>query len=234
MKFSLGRSESNDIVINDPSISLQHASVDIKDHNIVVVSDEGSLNGLWVDNRRVQSAHISISNEVRVGNFMLDFSRIFKIDNGVILDKKHPNDFTEYFEKLVLIEKEYEKKLDEINNGSSSFMLLFRASMIAMSVCGLSRIVFASGEDASMISKILPLIFAFIFGVSAIYFYSKSIKSGKSKEKDRRKIRDHYKIDFNCPKCSNFIPDSTYVMTVKKQYNCRYCKALLFINNQNN
>jgi len=62
----IGRSHECDIVINDPDVSRKHATLTLVG-GIILLRDSGSLNGVYVNGRRITEAAITASDEVRIG-----------------------------------------------------------------------------------------------------------------------------------------------------------------------
>lgn len=63
----IGRGEECDVVVQDPSISRQHARLEIEDSNSTVVRDHGSSNGVFVSGRKVMEASIPPGGEFTLG-----------------------------------------------------------------------------------------------------------------------------------------------------------------------
>jgi hypothetical protein len=74
---SIGRSESNDVVIENPSVSRFHALIhrDVRTQTWTI-SDAGSRNGTWVEGKRVEPDHAVTLTDgctLRVGDAVLRF-----------------------------------------------------------------------------------------------------------------------------------------------------------------
>lgn len=63
----IGRSSKADIKIEDPLMSSQHCSLELK-NNAIIFKDLGSTNGSFLYNSQIQSVQIKIGDKVRVGN----------------------------------------------------------------------------------------------------------------------------------------------------------------------
>ncbi|MBA3469797.1 MAG: FHA domain-containing protein [Herpetosiphonaceae bacterium] len=70
--LQIGRSRQNDIVLNHPHVSRNHAVVELKGRD-VVVRDMGSSNGTFVNGLRVKEASLRARDLVGVGPFELKF-----------------------------------------------------------------------------------------------------------------------------------------------------------------
>jgi two-component system, NtrC family, response regulator AtoC len=79
----LGRAYPADMVVDDPSVSRQHATIRIV-QNVLDVTDMNSTNGIWINGRRVAQGKVPAGESVRLGDVMLILqaspSRIHGID----------------------------------------------------------------------------------------------------------------------------------------------------------
>ena len=67
----IGRSHSNDIALNDPSISRFHCRIFFKPNGELWVSDLGSANETLVNNTRIQEKQVSTGDRITVGDTTL-------------------------------------------------------------------------------------------------------------------------------------------------------------------
>jgi ABC-type multidrug transport system ATPase subunit/pSer/pThr/pTyr-binding forkhead associated (FHA) protein len=78
-KISIGRNEDNDVVLNHPSISRKHATIEKRSENEFVIVDEGSTNGTYVNGKRLNgNLKISKSDIIIIGRFQLSLSGVLK------------------------------------------------------------------------------------------------------------------------------------------------------------
>jgi pSer/pThr/pTyr-binding forkhead associated (FHA) protein/V8-like Glu-specific endopeptidase len=72
--LKIGRSTTNNIVINDVTVSSQHAIISILDSKEVKIKDLNSLNGTFVNGRRISGeVSITATDVIKVGNAPLDW-----------------------------------------------------------------------------------------------------------------------------------------------------------------
>lgn len=69
---SIGRDPSSDIFLDDVTVSRRHAEV-ARDGARYSIRDVGSLNGTYVNRKRVEHGELSEGDEVQVGKFKLVF-----------------------------------------------------------------------------------------------------------------------------------------------------------------
>jgi len=67
---SVGRHADADIFLDDVTVSRRHVTLRQTDHGIVL-HDNGSLNGSYVNGDRVEERHLATGDEVQIGRFKL-------------------------------------------------------------------------------------------------------------------------------------------------------------------
>jgi FHA domain-containing protein/zinc ribbon protein len=71
-RTTIGRSPDCDIFLDDVTVSRQHAVLRRNGDNFVI-EDQGSLNGTFVNRRRIESVELADGDEVQVGKYRLTF-----------------------------------------------------------------------------------------------------------------------------------------------------------------
>ncbi|HSK14905.1 MAG TPA: FHA domain-containing protein [Gaiellaceae bacterium] len=71
-RVSLGRAPECEVFLDDVTVSRHHAVVTRGDDGYTL-HDEGSLNGTYVNRRRVESARLEDGDEVQIGKYKLTF-----------------------------------------------------------------------------------------------------------------------------------------------------------------
>lgn len=72
---TLGRRETNEIFLNDPNISRVHAQIELFQGEYIL-TDLGSLNGTYLNGKRVHRAHLKPGDLIKVGKTELDFRMV--------------------------------------------------------------------------------------------------------------------------------------------------------------
>jgi pSer/pThr/pTyr-binding forkhead associated (FHA) protein len=70
--MTIGRSPQSDIFLDDVTVSRHHARV-VKDPNGHLVEDLNSLNGTYVNRKRIERHRLSDGDELQIGKFKLAF-----------------------------------------------------------------------------------------------------------------------------------------------------------------
>ena len=71
-EITLGRDPQSDIFLGDITVSRKHAKVAV-DESTVEVKDVGSLNGTYVNGKRVEAQILKHGDELQIGKFKLIF-----------------------------------------------------------------------------------------------------------------------------------------------------------------
>lgn len=69
-KIKLGRMAENDVVLDSPSVSRQHAVIDSKS-NQYTIADMFSSNGTAVNKKLIDSCQLSSGDEVEISPFLI-------------------------------------------------------------------------------------------------------------------------------------------------------------------
>ena len=69
---SCGRNPASDIFLDDVTVSRRHAEIRRKD-GAFQLEDVGSLNGTFVNRRRVESSPLASGDEIQIGKFKMVF-----------------------------------------------------------------------------------------------------------------------------------------------------------------
>jgi pSer/pThr/pTyr-binding forkhead associated (FHA) protein len=70
----IGRSPECDVFLDDVTVSRRHAEL-VRDGDTFVIRDLGSLNGTFVNRRRIESIELSDDDEVQIGKYRMTFLR---------------------------------------------------------------------------------------------------------------------------------------------------------------
>jgi pSer/pThr/pTyr-binding forkhead associated (FHA) protein len=68
----IGRSPDCDIFLDDVTVSRNHAVL-VEEHEGYVVEDQGSLNGTFVNRKRIDRSRLSSGDELQIGKYRMTF-----------------------------------------------------------------------------------------------------------------------------------------------------------------
>ncbi len=68
----LGRHPDSEIMLDDITVSRRHAEI-VRDSGQYLISDDGSLNGTYVNGARVERSRLTQGDEIQIGKFRLVF-----------------------------------------------------------------------------------------------------------------------------------------------------------------
>lgn len=71
-EITIGRDPASDIFLNDITVSRRHARIFFEKKE-AYIEDLGSLNGIFVDGKRVDKARLNPGAEIQIGKFKLVF-----------------------------------------------------------------------------------------------------------------------------------------------------------------
>ena len=71
-RTSIGRHPDSDIFLDDVTVSRRHVTLE-RGADGYLLRDAGSLNGTYVNRRRVDEAHLDSGDEVQIGRYRLTF-----------------------------------------------------------------------------------------------------------------------------------------------------------------
>jgi len=71
-RLSIGRTSDNDIVLENRGVSRRHATIEINPNDSVIIDNE-SLNGTFVNNRRVEEQVLQSEDVITIGKYTLTY-----------------------------------------------------------------------------------------------------------------------------------------------------------------
>lgn len=71
-KKIIGRRPTNDIFINDPNVSRQHAQIEADGEDFIIIDFE-STNGTYVNGSRIHNHRLEENDRIKIGNSVLEF-----------------------------------------------------------------------------------------------------------------------------------------------------------------
>lgn len=83
--IKVGKSTSNDFIVNDDSVSRSHALLIIDNSGTITIKDLNSTNGTFVDGKRILEAKLHPGQTVKLGNKEINWQQALTIPNKTIV-----------------------------------------------------------------------------------------------------------------------------------------------------
>jgi len=100
-RISIGRTSDNDIVLDNKAVSRKHAEVEFSDSSALII-DKESLNGTFVNNRKITEEIIKDNDEITIGKFNLVYHpdtprdvKLTDLDGTMVLRTKKQKELLE-------------------------------------------------------------------------------------------------------------------------------------------
>ncbi len=100
-RISIGRTSDNDIVLDNRGVSRKHAHIEFGDDSALIIDNE-SLNGTFVNNRKVNEEILKDEDRITIGKFSLTYHldapkdvRLSDLDGTVVLRTKKQKELLE-------------------------------------------------------------------------------------------------------------------------------------------
>lgn len=100
-RISIGRTSDNDIVLDNRGVSRKHAHIEFGDDSALIIDNE-SLNGTFVNNRKVNEDILKDDDRITIGKFNLTYHRdapkdvrLSDLDGTVVLRTKKQKELLE-------------------------------------------------------------------------------------------------------------------------------------------
>ncbi len=215
--FIIGSDQSSDFVINAPSVSGQHCSLEKLEDGTIAIKDNDSSNGTYINKRRIWRKAIQETDQITLGDHKVDGQKLFEAFGTYY--QSHKTDFKEEYKEVLLLFKEFQDKKNKIIDKP-------KTALYARLAVGLGLvIVFVLSKD-NISNIIYPI---FIMSAAAITIISGlfNLSPVKKSEAMDKLILD-YENKLVCPKCSSHMLNHGYAYWEgKTSCNNGKCNAIL-------
>jgi len=214
--FTIGRSEDNNYVINDSSVSSNHAKIVIgEDFKSFTLHDLNSTNGTKINGQSVLCKKIDKKTHIQLGIHPLNMNDFFELLKAYIL--KNRTDFSKEFSSLEVVEKKY---LTQKHLASKYFKL--KSGFIRGGIT-IGLLIFIMKTNILSIDKESKMFLMIGVGTIGGLISTASV----SEKRLKHKLDDLYvefTEKFNCPKC-NFDLSSKSWKFWRSKKNCLKCNC---------
>lgn len=210
MIVKIGKSGENDLVIENSSVSRNHAHLVSDEIAGWILEDLNSTNGTFVNDVQIHKKNIALFDQIRFGN-----SAVYSLN-----DLLHANDdYSVEFEKLKETYKAYIEEKVKIQSSNQLKTRLFQSLPFALpGIIGVTIGFLGKGSPQFFAISLLITILAPTVG---IYLGAKQASKTPMK---LQSITDRFKINYVCPKCGIFLGEIPWESLANKK-RCPACKA---------
>lgn len=210
MMIKIGKTDDNDFVIANPSVSRNHARLVSDGASAWILEDLESTNGTFVNDVQILKKSISGSDCIKFGN-----SDAYSLD-----DLLHANNnYSVEFEKLKTVYKEYSEAKVKIQSSNQLKTRLFQSLPFAIpGIIGVT-VGFMGKGSPEMFG--ISLMITILAPATGIYM---GAKQASKIPVQLQVIADRFKIDYVCPKCGAFLGEIPWESLANKKQ-CPGCKA---------
>ena len=75
--YSIGRTSSNSVILDDVTVSREHAMLTIRE-NSPYIKDTNSTNGVYVNNEIIQECNLKSGDKIQIGKYLLLLTEVGK------------------------------------------------------------------------------------------------------------------------------------------------------------
>lgn len=196
-QYTIGRNADNQIKLVQPQVSGNHAILTVISDNVMVLEDNNSTNGTFVNGVRVKRMLITQKDEVLLGNVRVKFDKVFAANRPASpltpAKPTHTDDYGTEFTHLKEVYETYRKTKLALQSGKLSTGVAIRASL-----------------------SLIP------FVGNALGILASSAVSDREKE---YALNEEFQINYVCPKCKRFLGFLPW-QNLANQKRCASCKAV--------
>jgi ribosomal protein L37AE/L43A len=210
MNIKIGKAADNNFIIDNPSVSRNHALLLPTNEGGWILEDLNSTNGTFVNDIQIQKKIIATADRVRFGN-----SETFSLQ-----DLLHANnDYSEDFKKLKGIYKAFIEEKIKIQSSNQLKTRLFQS--LPFAIPGIVGVIFGFMGKGSHPLFAISLCITILAPAVGIYL---GARQASKIPQLLQNITDNFKIKYVCPKCGLFLGEIPWESLVNKKQ-CPSCKA---------
>lgn len=196
-QYTIGRNADNQIKLVQPQISGNHAVLTVISDNVMVLEDNNSTNGTFVNGVRVKRMLITQKDDVLLGNVRIKFDKVFAANRPLPAPAPakptQTDDHTVEFAHLRDVYETYRKTKLALQSGKLTTGVAIRASLSLIPFVGNALGILASGAVSD-------------------------------REKEYA-LNEEFQINYVCPKCKRFLGFLPW-QNLANQKRCTSCKAV--------
>ena len=220
--FKIGRSDVNDIIIKDDSISRIHATLVIKSSSKFEITDDNSSNGVNLNNKRVDRTEFTKNDTLLIGDYIFNISEHIDLtqytSNLNVVTEVNLNTISSEFNKLKELYDNYQKnKLDSQKHIKRKRMFWLVGGTLIGALLGIVIKFLVNAEDSN------EMLVLSVGGVAGRIVSQVGSSTVDNKE-EMMNLTDNFKIHYICPKCKSFLGNLPWE-NLNNQGGCPRCKT---------
>jgi len=218
---TIGRNDTNDVVIDKPDISRKHARITFDGKDIFVVEDLDTANCTYVNNQPVKSATIGIKDQIRLSkDTIIDLSKIFGLQPQPAQKKNNPKDFTADFVSLKKVIDEYEAKKIQMTKDEQRKSAMLRAAVTLTPLAFWFVLTNLPGVNTTRLQGGYIYISGILATVGNVLIGNRQTLIEKQME-----LSKNFQLTYVCPSCYTSLGTYSWEYWERKG-NCPVCQAI--------
>jgi len=148
-RVTIGRTEDNVLVLADDGISRHHAAIEFEDGEYFI-TDLGSINGVFLNNERVEKHKLKYWDEIQIHNYVIKF--MAKPGLGATREEEAEAPLDTDSDKTKFFNVTDEKQLDDLRRRTKECFLEYKdmSGAIRKPVIKKPRIIIGKSKDADI------------------------------------------------------------------------------------
>ena len=226
---TIGKADTNDVIVNDPTVSRSHAQISQIDKDTYLIEDLDSTNGTYVNGYRIKKSTISLSDEVKVSERVIDIRKIFGVVEQKQEKKSDELDFTKEFAALEKVWSDYQKQRIEVTKNFNLKTSLIRGGFTIAPLIIFNIIKYSTTMTPKEMADFSSNYLVFSILGSTMAVVATGTMSPVEKLAD---LDEEFRVRYVCPnkKCSRQLGNTPWRSFLNPGY-CPACKAI-YVKNQ--
>lgn len=122
--LTIGRTDQNDLVLNDPGVSRHHATIKKLDGGFYI-EDNSSRNGVFLNKKRVEREKLKYWDEIQIHNYVIKFMAVPSLAGGDADESPQVDDASLENDKTVFVSLASERQLENLRNKTRQSYLTY-------------------------------------------------------------------------------------------------------------
>jgi hypothetical protein len=212
--ITIGRLATNNLVLNNPNVSKNHAVLTKIGPLDYIVEDLNSTNGTLVNGVLItKKTKVAPTDIITIADEVINWEK----DLGVKVPTNFGNDYSDEFDKLKTVYGNYTNNKLRLSKNFNNKNAAIRAGFMLMPLV----IYYGFGLDKNPDLANKYILFSTFFTMFAQF-----IKIGEKDYQDKvDALNTELQLRWVCPSCANPLPSSNFEVCKKQRKFCMQCKC---------